>query len=122
MTKFSLVIPVYNEEQIIEQLYARCMEALKKITDDFEIICVDDGSNDKTLPQLVMYHNSDRRFKVLSLSRNYGHQAAILAGLSYSKGEYVGIIDGDLQDPPEILHEFIAKLDEGFDVAYAVRK
>ncbi len=107
MPKFSLVIPVYNEEQIIDQLYKRCMEALKKITPDFEIICVDDGSSDNTLPQLVMHHGQDKRFKVLSLSRNYGHQAAILAGMSYTKGEYVGIIDGDLQDPPEILHEFV---------------
>ncbi len=122
MTKFSLVIPVYNEEQVVDQLYERCMEALKKMTDEFEIICVDDGSSDKTLPLLVMHHHEDKRFKVLSLSRNYGHQAAILAGLSQSKGEYVGIIDGDLQDPPEILHEFVRKLDEGFDVAYAVRK
>ena len=122
MSKFSLVIPVYNEEQIIGQLYTRCMAALEKITPDFEIICVDDGSTDKTLPQLIMHHKQDKRFKVLSLSRNYGHQSAILAGLTYSTGEYIGIIDGDLQDPPEILHEFVQKLDEGFDVAYAIRK
>ena len=122
MTKFSLVIPVYNEEEVISQLYTRCMEALEKITPDFEILCVDDGSGDQTLPQLIMHHKQDHRFKVLSFSRNYGHQAAILAGLSHAQGEYVGIIDGDLQDPPEILHQFVEKLDEGYDVAYAIRK
>ncbi len=122
MSKFSLVIPVYNEEQIIEQLYDRCMEAMQKITPDFEIICVDDGSSDTTLPQLVMHHKQDKRFKVLSLSRNYGHQAAILAGMSYTTGENIGIIDGDLQDPPEILHKFLEKIEEGFDVVYAIRK
>jgi len=122
MTYFSLVIPVFNEELIIEQLYARCTNALEKITPDYEIICVDDGSSDQTLSILQQFHAKDKRFKILSLSRNFGHQAAILAGMSHARGEFIGIIDGDLQDPPEVLHLFIDKLKEGYDVAYAVRK
>jgi len=122
MTYFSLVIPVYNEESIIQQLYSRCTEALEKITDHYEIICVDDGSEDNTLSYLLRFHQEDKRFKVLSLSRNFGHQSALLAGLTFTKGEYVGIIDGDLQDPPETLQKLVTKLEEGFDVVYAVRK
>jgi len=122
MTFFSLVIPVYNEESIIQQLYSRCTEALEKITDHYEIICIDDGSEDNTLSYLLRFHQEDKRFKVLSLSRNFGHQSALLAGLTFTKGEYVGIIDGDLQDPPETLQKLVTKLEEGFDVVYAVRK
>jgi len=122
MTYLSLVIPVYNEEAVIQQLYDRCTAALEKITDNYEIICVDDGSKDNTLVNLLRFHQEDKRFKVLSLSRNFGHQPAILAGLTFAKGEYVGIIDGDLQDPPELLQKLLTKIDEGFDVVYAVRK
>ncbi len=122
MTRFSLVIPVFNEELIIEQLYTRCTAALEKITDDFEIICVDDGSSDRTLELLTQFHFRDKRFKMVSLSRNFGHQSAILAGLSFARGEYIGIIDGDLQDPPEVLKLFYDKACEGFDVVYAIRK
>lgn len=118
----SLVIPVYNEEAMIEELYTRSMNALKNITDDFEIICVDDGSHDSTLEKLITCHQKDARFKVLELSRNFGHQPAVLAGLTHAKGDYIGVMDGDLQDPPEIFSEFYAKLREGYDVVYAVRK
>ena len=118
----SLVIPVYNEEAMIEELYTRSMNALKNITDDFEIICVDDGSHDSTLEKLIACHQKDARFKVLELSRNFGHQPAVLAGLTHAKGDYIGVMDGDLQDPPEIFREFYAKLQEGYDVVYAVRK
>jgi len=122
MTYISLVIPVYNEEQVVEQLYARCSTALGKITDSYEIICVDDGSSDNTLAYLLKFHQINKKLKVITLSRNFGHQSAILAGLSFAKGEYVGIIDGDLQDPPEFLREILNKLEEGFDVVYAIRK
>ncbi len=122
MIYFSLIIPVYNEEQIVEQLYTRCTTALGKITGQYEIICVDDGSHDNTLAYLLKFHRNDNKFKVVSLSRNFGHQSAILAGLSFAKGEYVGIMDGDLQDPPEFLCELLNKLEEGFEVVYAIRK
>lgn len=118
----TLVVPVFNEEEIIDSLYKRCTESLMQIKDDFEIICVDDGSKDNTLNKLIEYHNKDKRFKILSLSRNFGHQPAVFAGLSYANGDLIAVIDGDLQDPPEIIHEFVKKIKEGYDVVYAVRK
>ena len=122
MPKLSLVIPVYNEEILIDQLFERTTRALNNLTSDYEIICVDDGSKDATLEKLKHYHTLEKRFKVLSLSRNFGHQAAIFAGLTYARGEFVGVMDGDLQDPPELLGEFLAKAEEGYDVVYAIRK
>jgi len=118
----SLVIPVFNEEELIDQLYNRSLNSLKSITNDFEIICVDDGSTDSSLQELIRCHEQDKRFKVLSLSRNFGHQAALLAGLSFAKGDCIAMIDGDLQDPPELLGEFHKKIKEGYQVVYAVRK
>jgi glycosyltransferase involved in cell wall biosynthesis len=118
----SLVIPIFNEEELIEQLYERTLSSLRSITDDFEIICVDDGSTDSSLQKLIKCHQQDKRFKVLSLSRNFGHQAALLAGLSFAKGDCIAMIDGDLQDPPELLSEFYKKIQEGYQVVYAVRK
>lgn len=118
----SIVIPVFNEEEIIGKLFARAMQALESFTADFEIICVDDGSSDSTLEQLCSFHARDSRFKVISLSRNFGHQRAVLAGLSLTKGDFIGIMDGDLQDPPELFSTFHQKLMDGYDVVYAVRK
>ena len=117
----SLVIPVYNEEEIIPALYERCTGILEKHFGDFEIICVDDGSTDRTLERLISYHERDKRFKVISLSRNFGHQAALLAGLSHARGDYIAMLDGDLQDPPEMLPEFYDKIKEGYDVVYGIR-
>lgn len=118
----SLIVPIYNEELIVEELFQRAQSALEKITSDFEVILVNDGSTDKSLPLMLACRQKDDRFKVLDLSRNFGHQSAILAGLTYAKGEYVGIMDGDLQDPPELFARFYEKMQEGFDVVYAVRK
>ncbi len=118
----SLVIPIFNEELLIDELYKRTMAAMQAITDDFEIICVDDGSSDTSLSQMVAYHQRDPRFKVLELSRNFGHQAALLAGMNFAQGDFIGVMDGDLQDPPEVFARFYAKLLEGYDVVYAVRK
>ncbi len=119
---FSLVIPVYNEEDLIQILFERTIRALELLPIPFEIICVNDGSRDSTYAKLLACHQKDARFKVLSLSRNFGHQSAILAGLHHAKGEVIGIMDGDLQDPPELFKDFYEKLEEGFDVVYAVRK
>jgi glycosyltransferase involved in cell wall biosynthesis len=118
----SLVIPVFNEESTIDELYIRTTSALAKLDIAYEIICVDDGSTDSTYFKLLTYHKQNAQFKVVSLSRNFGHQAAILAGLSMSRGDCVGIMDGDLQDPPELFSDFYAKMTEGHDVVYAVRK
>jgi len=120
--QISIVIPVYNESEGIDELYRRTMAAIDSFSDSFEIICVDDGSSDTSLSQLIAYHQKDARFKVISLSRNFGHQSAVLAGLSVAKGDYIGVMDGDLQDPPEIFEQFYNKTHEGYDVVYAVRK
>jgi len=122
MPQLSLIIPVYNEEVLIDQLYKRTTTALEALQREYEVICVDDGSYDQSLMKLIGYHSRDKRFKVLSLSRNFGQQPAILAGMAQSTGDYVAVMDADLQDPPELLEKFFAKLDEGYDLVYAVRK
>lgn len=118
--EISIVIPIYNEEEIISLLYERTTEAFKG--HNYEIICVDDGSKDSSYSLLLDKHQSDERFKLISLSRNFGHQAAVLAGLSVSKGSYIGVMDGDLQDPPELFPKFLEILKTDTDVVYAVRK
>lgn len=118
----SIVIPLCNEEELIQELYQRTVSAMESVKEDFEIICVDDGSKDQTYSMLCDLHHKDKRIKVISLSRNFGHQRAILAGLSVAKGNYTGIMDGDLQDPPELFSRFYSKVCEGFDVVYGIRK
>ena len=118
----SLVIPLYNEEVLIEQLFNRVSLAMTSFTEDFEVILVDDGSSDQTLSRLQDCHQKDRRFKVLALSRNFGHQAAYTAGLSYAKGDYIAMMDGDLQDPPELLKEMYEVIrKDDVDVVYGKR-
>lgn len=118
----SVVIPLYNEEEIIDTLYSRCTQAMNAWCDNYEIICVNDGSNDNTLSLLKKYHEKNPNFKLVSLSRNFGHQAAFLCGLKNSSGSFIAMIDGDLQDPPELLQNFYHKLNEGFDIVYGVRR
>jgi dolichol-phosphate mannosyltransferase len=121
--KFSLVIPVYNEEKIIPLLISESVKGISAFTNDFEIVCVDDGSKDRTLELLLEERKKDKRIKVVALSRNFGHQAAYTAGLTYTKGEIIGMMDGDLQDPPEVLKPMYEKVvaDE-FDVVFGLRK
>ena len=118
---YSVVIPVYNEQETIPALYER----VKKVIDDFdascEVVVVDDGSTDTSCALLKTIHQKDPRFKIVSFSRNFGHQVAISAGIDHAEGDAVMIIDGDLQDPPEVLPQFINKWKEGYDVVYAVR-
>ncbi len=118
----SIIIPLFNEEVLIGKLYDRVSKALAKLDDNFEVLCVNDGSSDATEERLIEIHKKDRRFKILSFSRNFGHQAAIWAGLSHAEGSYIGIMDGDLQDPPELFASFMDKIREGYEVVYAVRK
>ena len=118
----SVVIPVYNESDLIEDLYKAVMSAMTKFTNDFEVICVNDGSKDDTLLKLQVCHQRDKRFKVLNLSRNFGHQSAYTAGLSYAKGDYVAMMDGDLQDPPELIADmYKCAIDNQSDVVYGRR-
>jgi polyisoprenyl-phosphate glycosyltransferase len=113
----SIVIPIYNEETLVVELVQRTVTALDSFIEDYEVIFVDDGSSDKSLEYLLACRDSNVRIKVLSLSKNFGHQAAFTAGLEYSKGEIVAMMDGDLQDPPELLEDMYKKIrEEGFDV------
>ena len=118
----TLVIPVYNEEILIEELFKRVQSSMNTMNEDFEVILVDDGSTDKTLTELIRCNEKDKRFKILTLSRNFGHQAAYTAGLSYAKGKYIALMDGDLQDPPELIQSMHQKIiSEGFDIVYGKR-
>jgi polyisoprenyl-phosphate glycosyltransferase len=120
--ELSVVIPVFNEEENITVLYSRLTAVLEDTHIDYEIIFVDDGSNDNSLNQLQNLLVEDKRVLVIELARNFGHQVAITAGLDYSQGKAVIVMDGDLQDPPEVLPEFIAKWRKGHDVVYGVRE
>lgn len=117
----SIVVPAYNEEDGIEELYTRVANAARTWGDSFELVIVDDGSRDRTLEVCERLAAVDRRLKVVSLSRNFGHQAAVSAGLAHTRGSIVVVMDADLQDPPEELLPFLNKIDEGWDVVYAIR-
>src|SRR6516164_2102796 len=118
----SVVIPVYNEAENISVLYERLIEVLDGAKLDFEIVFVDDGSTDNSVESLNEIGRSDKRVIVVELARNFGHQVAITAGLDYARGRAVAVMDADLQDPPEVLPQFLAKWREGHDVVYAIRE
>ena len=117
----SLVVPAYNEEDGIEELHRRIQTASRAWGDDWELIVVDDGSHDRTLEILERLAAADPHLKVVSLSRNFGHQPAVTAGLNHARGDMVCVMDADLQDPPEELLPFFEKIREGHDVVYAIR-
>lgn len=117
----SIIVPLFNEEEVLSFLYERLINALKGLPGPYEIIFVDDGSSDKTLSILKEFSRINKNIKLLSFSRNFGHQIAITAGLNFSSGKAVIVIDGDLQDPPEIIAKFIEKWEEGYKVVYGVR-
>jgi dolichol-phosphate mannosyltransferase len=118
----SVIVPCYNEAKVIPMLKARLLGALGGLESSWEVILVDDGSSDETLEMLGDLAAADPRFKVLSFSRNFGHQAAVCAGLDAANGLAVGVIDADLQDPPEILLQCWQQVKQGADVAFAVRR
>ncbi len=120
--RLSVVIPVLNEQQVLPELHRRLHKALENTGADFEVIFVDDGSTDKTPDLLDQIHSQHPRFKYIRFSRNFGHQAAITAGLEHSGGDVTCIMDADLQDPPEILADLLEKWEQGYDVIYAVRR
>lgn len=113
----SLVIPIFNEEPLLDELLKRTIPAMESFISDYEVIFVDDGSTDSSLQKLLSFRKENKRIKVLTLSRNFGHQAAFTAGLSYAKGDIVAMMDGDLQDPPEMLGDMYRMItEEGYDV------
>jgi len=117
----SVVVPAYNEEAGIGQLYSRVVGAAAAWREEYELLVVDDGSRDRTFELLRGLAERDPRLKILSFTRNFGHQAAVTAGLVHASGDIVAVIDADLQDPPEELLGFIQKCREGYDVVYAIR-
>jgi glycosyltransferase involved in cell wall biosynthesis len=123
--ELSLIIPIFNEEAVIPELHRRLLEVmtrLEKHVRSWEIVFVDDGSKDKSLAMLKAMSANEPRFKVVAFARNFGHQLAITAGLDRAEGDAVVIIDADLQDPPEVIEEMIARWRGGSDVVFGVRR
>lgn len=121
MKKISIVIPCFNEEAVLPLLFSRLTTAAESWGVDYEVLCVNDGSKDKTWELLKIQGRKDPRWGCLSFSRNFGHQTAVSAGMFYATGDAVVIIDADLQDPPESIEKLLAKWNEGYEVVYAVR-
>ena len=118
----SVVVPCFNEAPVIGETYRRLVQALEAIPHvDFELLFVDDGSHDSTLAQLHHLQASDSRVRVVALSRNFGHQMAVTAGLEHAGGDAVVLIDADLQDPPDVIEQMVARWRDGVEVAYGVR-
>ena len=120
--EYSLVVPIYNEQESIAELVRRLTELIEKLDGEAEVILVDDGSIDRSYELMSEARNADPRFKLLRLSRNFGHQIAVTAGLDVAAGDAVIVMDADLQDPPEVALELVARWRDGYDVVYAVRE
>jgi glycosyltransferase involved in cell wall biosynthesis/putative flippase GtrA len=120
--RISVVIPCYNEELVVQETYRRLTETMRQIPFEYELIFVNDGSKDRTAELLNEIANHDFCVKVIDFSRNFGHQIAVTAGIEHASGDAVVLIDADLQDPPELIHDFIQKWEEGYDVVYAIRQ
>ena len=119
--KISIVVPCYNEEAVLPELFERLNSVAGTWGMDYEVVCVDDGSRDHTWEVLKAQHAKDSRWRCLSFARNFGHQTAVSAGLYFSTGAVVTVMDADLQDPPEEMGRFLEKWREGYDVVYAIR-
>ncbi len=121
VVELSVVVPCYNEAPVLDRLQATLVDVLASLTPAFEVVLVDDGSNDGTLDRMREIHGSDPRFRYLALSRNFGKESAMLAGLSQARGRAVAIMDADLQHPPSLLRTMLPLLDEGYDQVVARR-
>jgi len=119
--RYSVIIPVYNEEEVIEFCLKEVSKVLKSLVEPYEIIVVNDGSQDHTAALVTRQAQRDPSIKLINLSRNFGHQAALSAGLDYAQGEAVIFIDADLQDPPEVIKKMITKWKQGWEVVYGQR-
>ncbi|HQR07907.1 MAG TPA: glycosyltransferase family 2 protein [Gemmatales bacterium] len=118
----SLIVPCYNETEVLPLLFDRIQKAAEEWHGDYEVILVDDGSNDGTWDLIQQYHDDDRRWKGIRLSRNFGHQLALWTGLQHAQGDAIVVLDADLQDPPEIIPQFLEQWRAGYDVVYAIRR
>lgn len=123
MKKVTILIPAYNEEQVLQQLYDRLKKVIKDIPFyDFEILFINDGSKDSTLQQIKLLRERDGRVSYVNLSRNFGKEIAMIAGLDYATGDATIILDADLQDPPELIPEMLQYWEKGYDDVFAKRK
>lgn len=118
---YSIIAPIFNESGNIPELYRRLKDVMESTGETWEMILIDDGSTDKSAELIRQYAENDERVKPVLFARNFGHQIAVTAGLDYSKGQAIVIIDSDLQDPPEVILDLIAKWQEGYEVVYAIR-
>jgi glycosyltransferase involved in cell wall biosynthesis len=119
---YSIVVPIYNEQETLPALHARLAAVIDQLDGPAEVVLVNDGSSDGSWPAMQGIHEADARFRIVGLSRNFGHQIAVTAGLDLSRGRAIVVIDADLQDPPELIVEMAARWREGYDVVYAVRE
>lgn len=119
--RYSLIVPIYNEEETIAELYRRVIAVGEQLDGPFELILINDGSRDRSLPMMRELQQRDSRVCYLSLARNFGHQTAVTAGLNFSRGQVIVILDADLQDPPELIFQMLDRWREGYQVVYAQR-
>jgi dolichol-phosphate mannosyltransferase len=119
--KYTIIAPVYNEKESLPELYRRVSQVMNSTQESWELILVDDGSTDGSTDEIRSLAEKDKHIQPVIFARNFGHQIAVTAGLDYSRGDAVVIIDADLQDPPEVILELIAKWKENYQVVYAVR-
>lgn len=119
--QYSIVTPIYNEEGNIPQLYTRVCEVMDSLDEAWELVMVNDGSRDRSLDLMMELAANDHRVKIVNFARNFGHQVAVTAGIDFSSGHAVILIDADLQDPPEVILELIERWKAGYEVVYAVR-
>src|SRR5215203_2225518 len=118
----SVVVPIFNEEENLPELRRRMTAALDATGEAWELILVNDGSADASARMIRAFHSEDERVKLINLSRNFGHQAALTAGVRHARGACVVLSDGDLQDPPEVIPEMVTKWRHGFQVVLAERR
>ena len=121
MPKYSLIIPIYNEEESIPELYRRVSDVMDSLDDSVELILINDGSRDCSLNLMRELQERDARVCYISFARNFGHQAAVTAGLNFARGQVIVVLDADLQDPPELIPKMIESWQAGYHVVYAQR-
>lgn len=121
MVNYSVIVPLYNEEEVIEESYRRLKSVMDEVGEDYELVFVNDGSRDGTMNKARELARNDSKMRIISFSRNFGHQIAITAGMDAARGQAIVVIDADLQDPPEVIPQMITKWKEGWQVVYGKR-